>query len=387
MTSTASASVEIAAAGDISCPADSTRKNAIKPGQPEPHPAAQKCKGHRVAKLIKEERPKAVLALGDLIQGQKSYESAYGDFSRAWYSVLGRRIFATPGNHDYYRNRSGNYTASGYFRYWNRKTNKIVKYGKPYLGWGSWNVGRWHMINLNSNCFATDCSFSSRQLRWLLKDLKADRRNRKTKCTLAYFHHPLFSAGVPRGRNPKGSLLVNLWELLYRFRTDIVMTGHQHHYERFRPQNPSGSKDGTGITQIISGTGGSSTFPVEDERGRRARNSVASYRGLGATFLKLGNGKYRSYFRGLDGKVRDATRVKQCHRPNAGNNRRAQRTKRYVALMTRLARLRRSIAAQKKRVARHKSSPSTPSRRLKSSQRRLRQTIDLRKRVREKTLY
>ncbi|MBK5231778.1 MAG: metallophosphoesterase [Thermoleophilia bacterium] len=382
----ASASVAVAAAGDVSCPRDSTVKNKIMPGQVL-HPAAQKCQGHRVAKVIKDEHPDVVLAVGDLIQGQKSYESAYGDFSRAWFSALGKRIYASVGNHDYHRNRSGRLTASGYYRYWKHKKAKVVKYGKPHLGWSSWNRGRWHMINLNSNCFATDCAFTSRQLFWLLKDLKADRRNRKTKCTLAYFHHPLFSAGVRRGRDPRGSLLVDIWELLYRFRTDIVINGHQHHYERFRPQNPSGKADGTGITEIISGTGGASTFAVEDEKGHLARNSVASYRGLGATFLKLGNGKYRSYFRDLDGEIHDATRVKKCHRPNSGKKRRAPRIRRYDAHIKRMARLRRSIATQRKRLGKLETSLFSSPRRLKVANKRLRKTIARRDRVREKTLY
>ena len=384
----APASVEIAAAGDISCPAKSTREHRIKPGDREPRPAGQKCKGHRVAKMIKAEKPKAVLALGDLIQGQKSFFKAYADFSRAWVSVLKRRIFSTPGNHDYHHNRkSGGYTASGYFRYWKHKKAPAVKYGKPGLGWSSWNVGRWHMINLNSNCFAIDCSFTSRELQWLLRDLKANRKNRKTQCTLAYFHHPLFSTGVFRGRNPKGSLLVNIWELLYRYRTDIVMNGHQHHYERFAPQNPGGKADSTGITQIISGTGGANTFPVEDEKGRLSRNSEASYRGLGATFLKLGKGKYRTYFRDLDGAIHDATPVQKCNKPNAGAKRRAPRTRRYMNHMERLGKLHRRIKRQSKRVKRLESSFFTPPKRLKSARTHLRKSIHSHRKLRDSPLY
>ena len=384
----ASASVEIAAAGDISCPADSTREHKISPGEPEPRPAGQKCKGHRVATMIKAEKPKAVLALGDLIQGQKSVFKAYADFSRAWVSVLHKKIFSTPGNHDYRRDsKSGKVTASGYFKYWKHKDAPPVKYGKPGLGWSSWNVGRWHMINLNSNCFAIDCSFASRQLRWLRRDLKADRRKRKTKCTLAYFHHPLFSTGVFRGRNPKGSLLVNVWELLYRYRTDIVLNGHQHHYERFAPQNPSGRPDSTGITQIISGTGGANTFPVEDEKGRLSRNSEASYRGLGATFLKLGNGKYRTYFRDLDGAIHDPTPVRKCNKPNAGAKRRAPRTRRYEKHMNRLQKLHRKIRKQRKLIKRLESTPVTPPHRLKSARKRLGKSLHGYRRVRESPLY
>ncbi|MGK2954877.1 MAG: metallophosphoesterase family protein, partial [Solirubrobacterales bacterium] len=188
-----SAALKVAAAGDISCPASSTARNTLRPGVAKLHPAAEKCQGRRVAKLIKAGKPDVVLALGDLIQGQTSYRDAYADFDRAWGS-LGKKIFATVGNHDYYRKNNGNFTASGYFRYWKSKGAPSRRVGKYNRGWTSWNRGKWHMINLNSNCFAADCAFTSRQLKWLARDLKVNRANPKTECTLAYFHHPLFSA-------------------------------------------------------------------------------------------------------------------------------------------------------------------------------------------------
>lgn len=376
----------MAAAGDISCPADSTAQHAVGPDEPEPAPAAAKCQGRQVAEVIKDRRPDVVLALGDLIQGQKSYKYAYNDFTRAWVGVLGKRIFSTVGNHDYHRNSSGNFTASGYFRYWRGRGVGARKSGKRNLGWSSWNRGGWHMINLNSNCFATDCSFSSRQLKWLVNDLRADRRNRKTQCTLAYFHHPLFSTGASRGRDKRGSLLVNLWEVLYRYRTDIVLNGHQHFYERFHPQNPGGKADPTGIKQFISGTGGAFTFPVENKIGRLARSSAASYRGLGSTFLKLGNGKYRSSFRDLRGKIHDKRGVTKCHRPNAGSKRREPRTRRYVAYVKKMATFDRKIGGLKKNIKRLRKSPYG-SFKLVATQKKLRKTVNRRERVREQTLY
>src|SRR5690606_34020692 len=120
--------------------------------------------------------------------------------------------------------------------------------------------GTWHMINLNSNCHVADCTLTGPQMRWLLNDLKEDRQKPATQRTMAYFHHPLFSSGSPRGRSGEKMLVSNFWELLYRYRVDIVVTGHQHYYERYLPQNPSGKYDPTGITQFITGTGGASTF-------------------------------------------------------------------------------------------------------------------------------
>jgi len=253
-----------------------------------------------------------VLALGDLIQHQTSEVEAYDDFDRAW-GILGNRLAATIGNHDYYRAQSGVLTAAGYFSYWENQGVPTWRFGKPGRGWSSWDRGKWHMVNLNSNCSAVSCSFDGQQLKWLEADLSANQARGQTRCILAYFHHPLFSAGVARGRVPEGSLLPNLWDLLYRYRTDLVLNGHQHFYERFQPQNPEGFPDQAGITEIIAGTGGASTFRIEDESGELASNSVASYRGLGALILDLEDDGYSSYFRDINGGIHDQQPKAECH--------------------------------------------------------------------------
>jgi acid phosphatase type 7 len=341
--------LKVAAAGDISCPAESTAQNAVAPGTPEPAPGAAKCQGKRVADMIAAQNPDVALAIGDLIQGQTSYANAYNDFGLAW-GELGARIAASIGNHDYHQNANGAKVASGYFRYWESQKAPVWSYGKPGQGWSSWNTGKWHMINLNSNCNAADCTFTGPQLRWLVKDLKANRKNSKTQCTMAYFHHPLFSSGVERGRTGDHSLVANLWEVLYRFRTDLVVTGHQHFYERYFPQNPSGERDDTGITQIITGTGGASTFRPDGEEGVVAANSAFSIRSLGATFLDLEDGSYSSYFRDMLGAEHDAVAPKSCLKPGAGHDERAPRVERYEAHMERMANLDRRIKKLDRRI-------------------------------------
>src|SRR5438094_339229 len=72
----------------------------------------------------------------------------------------------------------------------------------------------------------------SPQERWLRADLAAHRRF----CTLAYWHHPRFSSG-PHGDN---TMVSPLWDDLYAARADVVLSGHDHDYERFAPQTPSG---------------------------------------------------------------------------------------------------------------------------------------------------
>ncbi len=378
--------LKVAAAGDISCPADSTSQHEVKPGDPEPAPEDAKCQGKRVADMIKTQEPDVALALGDLIQGQPSYAHAYNDFGLAW-GELGARIVSTLGNHDYHRDEYGAKVASGYFDYWAQQNAPVWSYGKPGKGWSSWNTGKWHMINLNSNCNAADCTFTGEQLRWLIKDLRANQKDSGTQCILAYFHHPLFSSGVEKGRSGDASLVANLWEVLYRFRTDLVLTGHQHFYERYFPQNPSGQRDETGITQFISGTGGASTFRPAGKDEIVAPNSAYSRRSLGATFLDLQDGSYSSRFRDMLGTDYDITQPRACLKRGAGHDERVPRVKRYEAHMKRMAHLDRRVKKLDRRIKRLRKTAPARRAKLRSLTDTRRSVISTRAKVRVARLY
>jgi len=111
-------------------------------------------------------------------------------------------------------------------------------------------VGTWHIIVLNSNCDQIGgCNSDSSQEQWLKNDLAAN----PALCTLAYWHHPLFSSGE-HGNDPE---MLDLWRDLYAAGVELVLNGHDHNYERFAPQNPEGGLDPErGIRQIVVGTGG-----------------------------------------------------------------------------------------------------------------------------------
>ena len=52
-----------------------------------------------------------------------------------------------------------------------------------------------------------------------------------------------------------------LWQALYDYGADVVIVGHEHNYERFAPQDPSGNADPAyGIRQFVVGTGGRSFY-------------------------------------------------------------------------------------------------------------------------------
>jgi acid phosphatase type 7 len=186
-----------------------------------------------------------VLSLGDNAYQDGTPEEFADCYDPSW----GRykdRTKPSPGNH-YYKSRG----AEGYFGYFGEAA------GEPGKGYYSYDLGAWHIVALNSNCeFVGGCSAGNPQVRWLKTDLADDRR----ECTLAYFHHPLFSSGKYSPGIPE---VKPLWEALYKAGADVVLNGHDHNYQRFAPQNPDGEADPErGIREFVVGTGGRSHYPI-----------------------------------------------------------------------------------------------------------------------------
>ncbi|MBA2712527.1 MAG: metallophosphoesterase [Rubrobacteraceae bacterium] len=181
--------------------------------------------------------------------GDNAYESGTPtEFANCYDPTWGRnkgRTMPSPGNHEY--NTSG---ASGYFGYFGASA------GEPSRGYYSYDLGEWHIISLNSMCENVGgCGASSPMLSWLEQDLAANQK----ACTLAYFHHPLFSSG----EHGDQSKMRATWDALYGAGADVVLNGHDHDYERFAPQSPTGGLDtARGIREFVVGTGGGSHYGI-----------------------------------------------------------------------------------------------------------------------------
>ncbi len=210
-------------------------------------------------------------------------------FSPSWGAKrIMNLIRPAPGNHDY---DSG--SGAPYFAYFGERAGPRGK------GYYSYDVGEWHVISLNSELYFTRATpdEAKEQEDWLREDLSLHRN----PCTLAYFHRPLFSSGV-HGGTPE---MLPLWQILSDGGADLILVGHDHHYERFLPQSPGAVVDSAkGIVQIIVGTGGAR---LRGERAQLARNSALRIRGrYGVLKLALGDGEYRHAFVDTDGRVWDS---------------------------------------------------------------------------------
>ncbi len=201
-----------------------------------------------------------VMAVGDLAYFQGTAQQFRECYAPTW----GRHFSRTrpvPGNHEY---ESPN--AQPYFDYFGDLA------GTPGEGYYSYDLGAWHIVALNSNFeglrgrVAVD--ETSAQMQWLKQDLAQSR----ARCALAYFHHPLFSSG-PNGNTTQ---MRPIWRALYDAGVDVVVSGHDHAYERYVPQDPNGLRDGArGIRQFVVGTGGAAlTDPVRIQPNSEIRRAV-----------------------------------------------------------------------------------------------------------------
>jgi hypothetical protein len=154
------------------------------------------------------------------------------------------RTRPSAGNHEFH---SG--AATPYFDYFGAAA------GDPKTGYYSYDLGRWHVIVINSECKQVGaCQAGSPEEKWLREDLQSH----PAVCTLAYWHKPLFSSSSVHGNDPE---MRTFWQDLYAAKADVVINGHDHTYERFAPQTPDGKPDpARGIREFVAGTGGKSHY-------------------------------------------------------------------------------------------------------------------------------
>lgn len=277
----ASQTFVVMAAGDIACDPASASYNSG-------NGTATRCRHKHTADLLAG--ADHVLTLGDqqyecggLSAFNESYDPSWGDRKSITHPILADEEYGANGT------GCGVAGPDGYMAYF---ADQLAPHQPsaldPDQGYYSFDIGAWHVIALNSECsrITGGCAQGGPQNDWLESDLAVSGAT----CTIALMHEPRF-ASKANGAGPKASVKP-LWQDLYAHGVEIVLSGDQHFYERFAPQDPDGTADANGIRQFVVGTGGKSHGGLATPD-LRAPNSVTA---MGSTFgvlrLVLRDGSY-----------------------------------------------------------------------------------------------
>jgi predicted phosphodiesterase len=238
-----------------------------------------------VASLVSSMNPDLLFYLGDVYN-----QGTYGEFTNYYEPTLGAlkdRTNPVPGNHEY-----GTSGARGYMDYWN--TNKHYY---------SFNSGGWHFIALDNTRGYGQYTAGTAQFEWLRQDLQS---NANTACTMVFFHHPHFGLASKGSSDPN---LTELWSLMAGNGVDVVLSGHEHNYQRWKPLDANGQEASNGIIEFVVGTGGHETmgFSLNDSRVAARASNVD-----GALKFSLNAGGGSAQFFTTAGTVRDSTSF-NCH--------------------------------------------------------------------------
>jgi hypothetical protein len=293
LTALAIGSVVVAVTTSLSSPSTDASADVVLVGAGDIAVCSDLSGAEATAKLL-DGIPGIVFTLGDL-----AFNGRSEDFANCYDPTWGRhkaRTRPSLGNHDYSTPK-----AAGYFAYWGDKA------GDPDKGYYSYEAGAWHVVVVNSNCGEVGgCEAGSAQEQWLRADLEAHPAH----CTLAYWHHPLFSSGV----KPSHALHTEMrpiWQALYEAGAELVVNGHEHNYERFGPQAPDGALDPLrGIREIVAGVGGRNLKPLAEPT---PNSEIRSDKVFGVLKLTLHAGSYDWEFLPVPGQTFTDSGTGVCH--------------------------------------------------------------------------
>jgi hypothetical protein len=161
-----------------------------------------------------------VLMMGDNMYGGESPRDYRNKFEDVYKPLLDQKVkfYATLGNHDE--------PAQRFYELFNMN-------GKEYFRFTKGNVA---FYSLNSNYM------DKKQIDWLQSELAKDTSEWK----ICFFHHPPYSSGSKHGSDKQLREVIE--PIFLRYGVNVVLAGHDHFYERIKPQK--------GIYYFVSGAGG-----------------------------------------------------------------------------------------------------------------------------------
>ena len=218
--------VVVMAAGDIACDSAPTTSGST-------------CHYGKTANLVTAENPDYVLMLGDA-QYETGTQANFSSFYNPTWGVFLSKTWGTAGgSYDFY--------GGGYF-----STYFGSHVGTANQNWYSFDTANgWHIISLNSYCDNSTNNNCAAQTTWLQNDLAAHPNS----CTIAMWHEPLYTSGTRHGNETR---MDPYFDILVNAGVEMVLSGHEHNYERIGPVGTSNNSDPNGAVYFVVGTGGKS---------------------------------------------------------------------------------------------------------------------------------
>lgn len=213
-------------------------------------PAADLHDGIDTALLMENQvKPDYVVAMGDLQYDNGSLNLFNTYFSKTWgRPSIKSKLYPAPGNHEY-RTAGG----AGYYDYFKAANNSIngkSVTGPANKGYYAFDIGsNWRVYSMNSE----DAGTVTAQNTFLSQDMAANKR----PCTIMYYHKPYWDYGIKHQGD--GNLTAPWMKTMYANNGELVLTGHEHNYQHFKPANPNtNALDAAdrGLDTFVIGTGG-----------------------------------------------------------------------------------------------------------------------------------
>jgi hypothetical protein len=216
---------------------------------------------------------------GSAIDFRDCFTPSWGQFRSRWHAVPGNHEYESPG-------------AAPFFAYFGDAA------APGDTGYFSFMAGDWLILMLNSNIAAARGS-----PQWNF--VRAELERQRTPCTMAVWHHPLFTSGP----NGPSTFMRDMWALLESGRVEVILNGHDHLYERFARQTSDGTADAVaGIRQFTAGTGGAELYSLV----RASQNSEERIMKFGVIKFTLRPAQVDWEFVAVDGTVGDRG-LDTCH--------------------------------------------------------------------------
>ena len=233
----------------------------------------------QVLQAILAEDPDLVLHTGDLVE-RGTEEGDWDRFFAVTAPLLSRTpVYISPGNHDYAVRKQGAARLFALFQTMFapqvavppgeslppsrvlaqtvQSPQRLANFSEAARGYYSFDVAGVHFVSIDSNQAG-----KVEQHRWLDADLtRATAQQPRPRAIIAWMHEGPFSVGW-HGDYP--TAIRHLVPILTKHQTTLLVSGHDHDYERGQRQ---------GLDYVVTGGGGAELRPLRcDPRRRKCKN-------------------------------------------------------------------------------------------------------------------